>query len=573
LSKPSPHLLVSVIFPAFLLLLSAALCRPMFQSNDDAIMSLLASGNCFMPYPDEHILFSSFIIGDLLKSLYTAVPQVTWYSFYEYLVNSISLFVTCWCLTRKNFSWISFLQIFIWFVLVTSHSINSIQFTTTSCLAGTAALALLIEWLFEFKKLEPKIIACIIVGFLISTLVRFEGAVLEIVLGFVFLGSCLIAKSCARSRLMGGAGILATCLAFSFGLNHLNDDYYIDSGWSEFRQVNRAVAQFADYERSTDDISTKNLLSKIGWTDNDIALVRSYFFLDKEVFSLQKMHSFLVSVPPVNTNSASFLRSLQSIMNDALIEAILFVLVMAAIFLDYRRFSMLQFVVLILGVLALNFLLFAFGRLDPHVSYPTYCFALYIALRFIDKSKLKRLLTNRTEHRRWATLALTAVLIFCAIWFTNDQYRKPSRLFWRRSEQLKQAISESLTPEYLYITWPNFPYELLPPYENPKVFFDSLHFLPLGGQCQSPTVDGILRKINAHNAADLFRDERVRFISGNKVFADRIILFAKQHYSMPVRLAPISLPNPASDLTVYKFKQESDFAKGSDHQLKLHGGL
>src|SRR5436309_2613757 len=70
---------VALVAAGLLALVCPGLLTPRYETNDDVMMTLIASGRTFVDRPDEHLLLSNVLLGLPLSRLYAAAPGVPWY--------------------------------------------------------------------------------------------------------------------------------------------------------------------------------------------------------------------------------------------------------------------------------------------------------------------------------------------------------------------------------------------------------------------------------------------------------------------------------------------------------------
>src|SRR4051812_47652742 len=83
---------VSFLFAAVFTVL-----EPSFQTNDDLQLAMIASGTGISLQPDEHLVFTSVLIGHVLKALYTTWPSVAWYGLYLYAAQFLAQTTILYC--------------------------------------------------------------------------------------------------------------------------------------------------------------------------------------------------------------------------------------------------------------------------------------------------------------------------------------------------------------------------------------------------------------------------------------------------------------------------------------------
>lgn len=110
--------------------LTLLLMTPTYDTNDDPVMALVASGYGTVKGPDEHLLYSNVLLGGTLKQLYSVAPYVPWYGSYlllsQFLAHWLLLYAIL-ILSRNKFSVFSYL---IFYLGVGIYFLAHLQFTT-----------------------------------------------------------------------------------------------------------------------------------------------------------------------------------------------------------------------------------------------------------------------------------------------------------------------------------------------------------------------------------------------------------------------------------------------------------
>jgi hypothetical protein len=128
-----------------------------------------------------------------------------------------------------------------------------------------------------------------IVGVCLAGLVRPEAAFLGTLLAvplvlwvFVHAGG----RSAALPVVSAAVGMLIV-----LGSALANEAYYASSpGWEEFYPLNTAKAYFIDNDLVRPSLATTRALRRVDWGDADLDMLRDWFFLDEDIFSLEKMN-------------------------------------------------------------------------------------------------------------------------------------------------------------------------------------------------------------------------------------------------------------------------------------------
>ncbi|MBR6468736.1 MAG: hypothetical protein IKS84_00030, partial [Lachnospiraceae bacterium] len=81
--KNHKYLLFALALNIAILVLSLIVYRPFFETNDDAIFSLIAEGS--HGAREAHLISVDTILGHIYLCLYSAVPGIRWHSVLQYL--------------------------------------------------------------------------------------------------------------------------------------------------------------------------------------------------------------------------------------------------------------------------------------------------------------------------------------------------------------------------------------------------------------------------------------------------------------------------------------------------------
>lgn len=290
--------LLSIVLGMVLLPLAAlTLFTPSYQTNDDIAMRLIAEGN-FVPgdEPLPYLMFINVILGKMLSVAYRISTAVPWYD----LLLGGSMIAAAGALLRI---WTGSGRVpeLTWALLFAAYflfpAFVSVQFSLAGLGCAAAGSGLILRTVVA--DLEPKSRRLhLLLGtalFVWGSLIRFEGAVLIAIEAAVLALPLVIGplrNVGERPRLRGA--VLAVCAAFlltgaGFAVNQIA--YRQAKGWTSFYEYNLLRSRLGEYatpERLTPD-ATARLTREVGWSANDFALFRNWFFTDPEVFSLAKV--------------------------------------------------------------------------------------------------------------------------------------------------------------------------------------------------------------------------------------------------------------------------------------------
>jgi hypothetical protein len=259
---------------------------PNYETNDDLLMQLIASG-FYTGHPDTHLVFTNIIIGWGLRLLYGAWTGCNWYLVYLLAAHFAALTAIAYLVVSRRGGWLFTLLYFGFFVIVEMHLLLHLQFTTTAFLAGTAALLLLVD------------------GFQPGRPVRWP----RVMAGFAFWGlMCLIREPVAPFlALVAGpfllerfgrvgwrrlSGTVLACAGILLALHAVNRwAYQLDRAWAEYSEYNHLRGQIHDtpllaYLPQAD--------TTLGWSRNDGWMFSEFYFSEPEVYAgVPRMHLLL----------------------------------------------------------------------------------------------------------------------------------------------------------------------------------------------------------------------------------------------------------------------------------------
>jgi hypothetical protein len=296
---PSPDsavrpLLSAACLVAGLLVLALGLGPPHYETNDDAVMNLIAAGRVFAATPDEHLLFSNVLLGLPLAGLYRAAPQVPWYGLYLFAVLALSLLALAYALLRANPTRRGLLLVGALLLAFALPCAVRLQFTRVAFLATLGGLLLGLSAVRGQGGRVQVVLSALLL--LVACLVRFEACLLACLVLAPALAAALLRPNGRPGRLLLGAG-LAAVLAAGWGLERFNRFYYErDSAWRGFYEFNSLRAQFTDYLRVDYSPATRAALRQVGWAPVDLAMLYTWSFADPERFSAAKMRAVLAAV-------------------------------------------------------------------------------------------------------------------------------------------------------------------------------------------------------------------------------------------------------------------------------------
>lgn len=287
--------LLSFILSGLFLLAVHCLAPVVFFINDDENILYSLAGYYTNGSPADHS-FVNYALGCFIRMLYQAFPILPWYGIYHVLVLFLSLAVLNRCVLKAgqegNSLLFSALFLIILHVILYLYMVILMQFTTTSAIAGTAAVALLLMrdrkksagrayWFDTFlsilllllcymhRKNSGYVIFCfyfLVYGWQLACTFRHETgqtrfrslakASCGLLLAILFLGTVTWGSSAARRT----------------------------DGWNFFYQYDTARYRMTDYPHDTYEQNSE-LYQQIGWNESLYTLAGEtwWFFMDERI--------------------------------------------------------------------------------------------------------------------------------------------------------------------------------------------------------------------------------------------------------------------------------------------------
>jgi hypothetical protein len=270
-----------ILFGLFL-----ACATPNYETNDDLVMQLIASG-FYTGHPDAHLVFSNILIGRVLRFFYGTWAGCNWYLIYLLVTHYAALTAFAFLVMTRRGGWLFTLIYAGFFLMVETHLLLHLQFTTTAFLAGTAGLLLLVDGLAPAHSIHwPRVMAGLALWSLMCLIREPVALFLAMAAGpfllerFGWLG---------WRRLLGTGVVCAGILLVLHGINRWA--YQHDPAWAEYSEYNRMRGEIqdmtlAEYLPQAD--------TAVGWSRNDGWMFSEFYFSEPDVYAgVSRMHLLL----------------------------------------------------------------------------------------------------------------------------------------------------------------------------------------------------------------------------------------------------------------------------------------
>ncbi len=518
-----PFLLVFVA-PIALIISIVLAFPPHWMTIDDVTMSLALAG--LTGAPDEHIKCMHPIIGFLLKGLYLSSQSIPWYGFFHLLLHSIGLSFILYALllSRKT---AEALVLFCIFFFAAISSLCAMQYTSTAFVLAQGGFVLMLAFAGNLSGTKRRhLLVLSSFAFLVSFMVRWRVAEISLCITLVYT-VILYAKhkfSNAKEALIAIVIIFALGEALHFGFVCF---YETDPNWKGFFKWHGIVNDYADFDRVKADSAA---LSKANWSNNDLAMMRCFTYLDTSVFNNQTAGAVLSAsktTARANLNQEYIAKELARLFSDpsSVISLVLLALANFGLFITGKEW--LKNAVLLAVVLAIDCVLICLLKSPQYIFVPLWGFPLLATLLRAPPECL-------SSKRR--LVAIGAVALACIVGICVLQQNEARQARNRRLILIREIANIKPTPEQLYILMPfSLPISNISPFDNPLQIFKGFNIM------NSSTIYSLqarqLKRFGTHDFRKLISNPDVRFLASDYVdSANQVEKFAAEHYHLKVKL-------------------------------------
>lgn len=407
-------ILINVLFLSSILLF----CDIKYEVSDDFVMAAIMSG-AYGDAPNPHMIFVNILWGYLMLPFYYLFPNVSWYLIFQLGLIFVSLILVSYMVLKKMNRPMAFLLIVILLTFFADDAYILVQFTKTAMLAVMGG-GIVFAWsLFEDRNWKLKILSAIVC--LSGTLIRFNviyiaGGFLLLIL-IVELGKMFWKQRKEKSfqKRIIKITISGICvIALAFGLDGLDAHIYNkNEEYRYFRQYGEARGKIVDasdygYE------AYRTELKKIGVSENDYKLMRTWNFADNEVFTLEVMQKTAEIIADykksVEISKEMILENMQTrgITGYPIFLATVFLIVLTCIF--QKKYSLAGFCSAGIGFLYILYFFFR-ERIVYRTEYAVFV-GIFLSILYFWKEKGKGKKADYVEKRQ-----ICAILnIVCLVW-------------------------------------------------------------------------------------------------------------------------------------------------------------
>jgi len=458
LKRSKDHLRWVGIVGLLISILAAILyVNPVWETNDDLTMSMIAHGYGIASQPSSNLLFSNVLWGEFAQ-LIPEVYGIRGYAIATYLILFVSAAVIFLIVSDK----INSLTAFVMVVLIYVKPVLEPQFTLNAGLLAIASVGAFIE--YRQRKSNSWLYLSALF-FLVSYLIRSQEAVLVLFLALPMLLEDI--KSVPRLVWLLALVVLCTMALFWW----IDYQAYQNPSWDAYASLNPVRAAFTDFRALRHVIESPGVMDSSYLSENDLKMIRNWFFVDGVIANPAELRSLLDNSNFAFSRFGNFQNGFNGLLH---LSALYFSLILLAAMVAFFRVAS---VPLLLGWISLLGIAFLFGIVGrPHIYRVYYPLAVSLLLipYFIDR----RVIISAVKERLRVGAILLLLLISVASFLSGYQVKLEQRDVLRGAKFL-------LDDEPLVVWGGSLPYQTLYSIKEPSSL-ETLSIIGLGASTLAP---------------------------------------------------------------------------------------
>jgi hypothetical protein len=514
-------LLVSFTVNLFLFLLVLLLLTPTLGLDDLYVM--LAASGFYTGEPSEYLLISNILLGKVFQWLFTIYPSVNWYSYLLTALNFICMTVLLYLFLKKAKSLLSVFVFLIVFLVFGVEFYIRIHYTFIAFLCGFTGLFLLI-FQSPGNRIATKILyySAVFFLFIMAFLVRKESFY-----GIFAFSIIVIIFEFFKKRNYSFAVIIALIVSIGFLLKFYDANYYRTNFDPNFSAYFDAQYVLNSENKIPREISS-DVLSKFDWSENDMAMISAWFWVDQNVFNQEKLTQFVNQVKRVKNFGETINTLFKEIVTKPPSVKYFLILLVITIIALLKKESRTFLILTLINVAIVCILLVVFKNLNYRVLRPVWFFLITVNLLYIfTNCKMNEILI--TKFRRYILITLTLFTIaisLAVIKHQNDVNRQLRYSFDGAFDEINR------NPNSIFVFRSIYEVYGFPVYKAPG-HFSSKNVIITDWFTYSPVYYDILKyhKIKDNLMTGLLYNDNYLIV--NSVILENIFIkFYREHYNL-----------------------------------------
>jgi hypothetical protein len=465
----------AVIINLLLIFIASQIFVIRFETSDDTGMLLKVSGTSWVQHPTAFISFSHVFIGWTLKTLYTLLPGISWYGMY--LISGVFAFFTVLSVILiRKFKFIDILAWYVLFMLLAGFwFIIHLQFTITAWCFVFAGLVL---WVYHFQDISnkpwkqvfrnPEIILSIVL-IIIGSMIRWRSFLLSLVLFLpVFIA---LFRFRDLKKMIPIASIVSLVVLSGFALHVLHKYiYHMDEIHKQHDERMPYINQFIDYNilENFSDEEKIDFIKQGGWSPNDYSMLKSWFYLDVNLYSKENAKRILDSLPlsTAKTTSGGQWHIISGLMGKNMSVHLLLIALLGLLMarLPGKTIALL---LIVFGLsISLSWYLISFYKIPPPRVF--YSFFMLLAILPVVFPVSNSILPKLKQVYYIAGAVAVALILMTKVPGAISKYNETKTKLTNYNTWLHREMQKiNPDPANLYIAWTqSFPWEFMLPFDN-----------------------------------------------------------------------------------------------------------
>ncbi|WP_284358981.1 hypothetical protein [Candidatus Phycosocius spiralis] len=290
LIEKNSQLALDILVSAAFIFVLCFFFEPQWETNDDVAMSMVAHGYGIAAVGMPNLIFSNVLWGYLVR----AIPQidgVLGYSIATIGVLFIVGAVVLHAFRKLGVGWLASLLVLIFLF---ARPVLFPQFTIN---AGLLTVGAVVCWhVYAHQRSRLMLLAGCILAFG-GYLVRSHEFLLVLLVALPLLPWLKWTKDRTAQ-----ASSLALLLAIGTAA-FIDSQAYKGENWKAFNSLNPARAPITDFGADAHLKSRPDILDRHGYSENDIDLINSWFFVDSEIANPVALNAMLTELGPLPASS------------------------------------------------------------------------------------------------------------------------------------------------------------------------------------------------------------------------------------------------------------------------------
>lgn len=530
-------LLSSLFVNLGLFLLTYTLFYSRFGTTDDIEMQMVLSGKMVLQTPSAYLRYSHIWVGEMLSSLYTFFPAISWYTYCLVSAHFAGMTMLLYSILKLNNTPFRLMTYIALFALGEVVLLQELQFTSASLVLQIGGIALL-YWSFSQALINKKAVLIAATAMLWASMIRWESFGLGVVLGLPLL--LLIIGQQPQKKLLK----IAICLSI-IGSAWLSNKWHYHvhnqhEDWATFHQYKhlgsgQAILDFHNPNYEWTANTADDYFYKVGWEYGDLQLFKHWFLADSSVYGYAQFEALQYTfgdcpLPTDYRNQKIWDFFIDYPLDDYVYHGFL-VLLLCLIFLRGNRWQYSTLLATAILILILLASLYIYTHLPPRVSYGMSFYLMCLAALFFDYNTVMQ-----RQTKIW-TLVLIGFLAISSL----KKATKSSAEVATQALYATQALdSLQAQPHQLYIGGGD--YYLMPlitPFRSMSdSIFEGFNMLDFGHLSNTPTHYQQLANFGIDNIHTTAIDDSTIYLIHRPAssFLSWYTDFVRRHYDKNIEL-------------------------------------